>query len=74
MLVLMEEFMKLCGLSSVQGAINDTHLFILKPQRAFVEDYYYHKIGGYNIMAQCVVDYNKKIIDVFVGLPGMLMI
>jgi hypothetical protein len=60
MLVLMEEFMKLCGLPCVQGAINGTHLSILKPQRAFVEDYYYHKTGGYNIMAQCVVDYNKK--------------
>ncbi len=71
MLVLMEEFMKLCALPSV---IIGTHFSILKPQRAFVEDYYYHKTHGYNLMAQCVVDYNKKFIDVFVGLPGMLMI
>ncbi len=63
----MEKFMKLCGLPSVQGAIDGNHLSILKPQRAFVENYYYHQIGGYNIMAQCVVHYNKKFIDVFVG-------
>jgi hypothetical protein len=74
MLVFMEEFMKLCGLCSVQGAINDTHLFILKPQRAFVEDYYYHKIGGYNIMAQCVVDYKKKLLMFLWVFQVMLMI
>jgi hypothetical protein len=69
-LVVMEEFKKWCGLFVVQGAINGIHLFILKPLGVFVEDYYYHKIGGYNIMAKCVVDYSKKNIDVFVRLPS----
>jgi hypothetical protein len=55
MLVFMEEFMKLCQLPNVQGAIDGTHLSIPKPQRAFVENYYYHKIGGYNIMAQLLM-------------------
>jgi hypothetical protein len=54
MLVFMKEFMKLCGLLNVQGTIDYTHLSILKPQHVFAEDYYYHKISGYNIMAQCV--------------------
>jgi hypothetical protein len=70
MLVVMEEFMKLCGLLGVQGVIDSTHLSILKPQDVFIEDYYYHKIGGYNIVAQCVVDSNKNLIDVFMGLLG----
>jgi len=50
MLVLMEGFMKSCGLLSVQGDIDGTHFSILKPRRVFLQDYYYHKIG-YNIMA-----------------------
>jgi hypothetical protein len=71
MLVVMEEFMKLCGLLGVQGVIDDTHLSILKPQGVFIEDSYYHKTSGYNIIvAQCVVDSNKKNIDLFVGLQG----
>jgi hypothetical protein len=37
-LVVMEEFKKWCGLFVLQGAINGTHLFILKLQGVFVED------------------------------------
>jgi hypothetical protein len=43
----MEEFMKLCGLFSVWGDIDGTHLSILKHECVFVEDYYYHKTSGY---------------------------
>ncbi len=35
----------MCGIPSVQGAMNGTHISIVKPQGAFVEEYYYHKIG-----------------------------
>jgi len=52
----------MCGIPSVQGAMNGTHISIVKPQGAFVEDCYYHKIGV-NIMAQFVIDCNK----IFVG-------
>lgn len=48
MLVVMEEFMKLCGLLGLQAIIDDTHLSILKPQGVFIEDYYYHKTSGYS--------------------------
>jgi hypothetical protein len=47
----------MCGIPSVQGAMNGTHISIVKPQGAFVEDCYYHKIGV-NIMAQFVIDCN----------------
>jgi hypothetical protein len=69
-LVVIGEFKKWCGIFVVQGAIDGTHLFILKPPSVFVENYYYHKIGGYNIMAKCVVDYSKKNTNVFVRLPS----
>jgi len=38
------------GLRSVHGTINGMHISISKPNIAFVEDYYYHKIGGYSIV------------------------
>jgi hypothetical protein len=53
----------------VQGAIDGTHISILKPQGGFVEDYYYHNTSNYNIVAQ-VVNRNKKIIDICMGFLG----
>ncbi len=47
----------MCGIPSMQGAMNGTHISLVKPQGAFVEDYYYHKIGV-SIMAQFVIDCN----------------
>lgn len=46
---------------SVQGAIDGTHISILKPQGGFVEDYYYQNTNDYNIVAQ-VVNCNKKLL------------
>jgi hypothetical protein len=40
----------LCGMSSVMGAIDGTHIYIAKPIGAFLEDYYYHKTKGYNML------------------------
>lgn len=54
---------------SVHGAIDCTHVAISKPT-AFVEDYFYFKIGGYSIVAQAVVDCKKRFTSPFVGLPG----
>jgi hypothetical protein len=53
----------------VQGAIDGTHISIVKPS-TYPEDYYYHKVGGYNVIAQAIVDCKKKIIDVYVSLLG----
>jgi hypothetical protein len=54
----------------MQGAIDGTHVSIAKPLRPFVEDYFYHKTCGYNIVAQAIVDSKKRFIDLFVGLHG----
>jgi hypothetical protein len=53
----------------VQGAIDGAHMFIVKPF-TYLEDYYYHKVGGYNVVAQAIVDCKKTIIDVFVSFLG----
>jgi len=47
----------------MHGAISNTHISISKPKLAFVKDYYYHKMGGYLIVAQIVVDVRKRFID-----------
>jgi hypothetical protein len=72
MLVVMEEFMKLCGLLGVQGVIDSTHLSILNLKVFLLKSIIIIINGGYNIVAQCVVDNNKKISDVFVGLLGSI--
>ncbi len=49
-------FKNLCGMPSVMGAIDGTYICIAKPIGVFLEDYYYHKTEGYNIVAHDVVD------------------
>jgi hypothetical protein len=63
----MLDFKAWCGLPSVHGAIDCTHIRISKPKE-FPEDYY--KTGGYTIVAQAVVDSKKQFTQLFVGLPG----
>jgi hypothetical protein len=65
----MLEFKKWCGIPSVHGAIDCTHIGISKPAQ-FPEDYYYFKKGAYSIVAQAVVDCKKQFTSIFVGLPG----
>jgi hypothetical protein len=64
------DFKTWCGLSSMQGAIDGTHVSIAKPLGPFAKDYFYHKRCGYNIVAQAVVDSKKRFIDFFVRLPS----
>jgi len=56
---------------SVQGAIDGTHISIVKSILCH-ENYYYHKLDGYSLVAQVVVDYKKKFTNVFVGFPRNL--
>jgi hypothetical protein len=67
MLIVMHEFKDWCGLPNIHGAIGRTHIAICKPSKPFVEDYYYHKSGGYSVVAQAMVDCNKQFLDLFVG-------
>jgi hypothetical protein len=54
----------------MHGTINNTHISISKPKFAFVKDYYYHKMGGYSIVAQAIVDVRRRFINIYVGLLG----
>ena len=67
----MVAFKDYCGLLGILGAIDGTHFSISKPSH-FAEDYYYFKSNGYSIVYQAVVDHEKRILDLFVGLPGIV--
>jgi hypothetical protein len=55
------------------GVIHGIHICIAKPTSNFSKHYYYHKTKGYNIMAQIVVDNQKRFTDVFVDCMGVWM-
>ncbi len=59
-----------CGMPNVMGAINDTHISITKPFGVYSNDYFFHKIRGYSVVAQMVLDNQKRFMDVYVGLLG----
>jgi hypothetical protein len=52
---------KWCGLPNIQGAINGTHISILKPIILFPKDYYHHKLGDIPLLFRLanVVDCNN---------------
>jgi hypothetical protein len=64
MTIVMNEFKAWCGLPNVHGAINGMHISIVKSSPC-PKNNYYHKISGYNVMAQVVVDCKKLIINFF---------
>jgi hypothetical protein len=66
MTIVTNEFRAWCGLPSVHGAINSMHISIIKS--SCFKNYYYHKINGYSVMAQVVVDCKKMFINFFVNL------
>jgi hypothetical protein len=67
MKLVVDEFQAWFGLPIVQDAIDGTH--IVKPS-TYPKDYYYHKFGGYSVVAQAIINCKKTIIDVSVGLLG----
>lgn len=64
----MEDFKQWCGLLNMQGVTDGTHVLISKPSIPYPQDYYYHNLG-YSMVAQVMVDSNKKFIDIFIGFP-----
>jgi hypothetical protein len=60
MQVVMEEFKQWCGLPSIQGAIDETHISISKPIY-FPKYYFYHKIGGYSIVLMLLLIVKKDL-------------
>ncbi len=74
MWVVMFNFKDCCGMPNMMGAIDGTHISIVKPSSVYYKDYlwkdyFFHKIGKYNVVAQVVVDNQKRFMDVYVGLP-----
>jgi len=63
------DFRRLCGLPSVLGAIDGTHVTISKP-RVGASDYYYFKSGGFIVNCQAVVDSDKRFLNLFLGMLG----
>jgi hypothetical protein len=51
------------------ATIDGIHFSIVKPT-SYVENYYYHKTYGYSIVAQMIINGNKKFTNVFVNLLG----
>jgi hypothetical protein len=60
----MLDFKAWCGMRSVHGAIDCTHIRISK-SKDFPKDYYYYKTGGYTVVAQAVVDSRKQFMQRF---------
>jgi hypothetical protein len=67
MTTIMSWFKSFYNLPNVRGVINGTHFSMSKPIRPFNENYYYHRIGVYNIVCQIVID-KKKHLLIFLGL------
>lgn len=62
------EFETLRGFPQVVGAVDGSHVLILKP-RDSPSDYFNRK-GFYSIIVQAVVDSHCKLIDITIGWPG----
>jgi hypothetical protein len=70
MQAMMTKFKNWCGMPNVMGAIDDIHIAITKAFDVFAKNYYYHKIEGYSIVAQAMVDNQMFFTNVYVGLLG----
>jgi hypothetical protein len=69
LVTVMRDFQDFCGLPSVAGAIDGTHISIRKPYVG-PEDYFNFKSSGDTIQMQAVDDRHKRFLDVAVGMPG----
>lgn len=65
---IIREFELLWGFPKVAGAIDGTHIPILKPKESPSD--YYNRRGFYSIIMQAVVDSRGRFIDVNIGWPG----
>jgi hypothetical protein len=65
----MEIFEQWCGLPNMHKTIGGIHIIIFKLFFS-LQDYYYHTTIEYSIIVQVIVDCNKTLFDVYVGLPN----
>ena len=66
--MIVKEFEVLWGFPQVAGAIDGTHVPILKPKESPSD--YYNRKGFYSVVIQAVVDSRGRFIDVNIGWPG----
>ena len=57
------------GFPQTAGAIDGTHIPILRPSGDSGSDYYNRK-GFYSIVMQALVDYRGIFLDIYLGWPG----
>ena len=62
------EFENLWGFPQVVGAIDGSHIPVLKPKESPSD--YYNRKGFYSILVQAVVDSRGRFLDVTIGWPG----
>jgi len=63
------ELKALCGLLEVVGAIDGTHATISK-SKISPPNFFYFKSTAYTFNYQAVLDSNKRLIDLFLGMSG----
>jgi len=73
MQVVMMDFKNWSSVPSTIDVIDNIHISITKPSRAFIKHYFPHKTWNYSIIEQIVVDNQERFIDVYVGLPRSLI-
>ena len=66
----MEGFETYCGFPQAAGAIDGSHIPILRPDES-ASNYYNHK-GYYSIIMQTMVDFRGLFMDVYIGWPGKM--
>jgi hypothetical protein len=71
MQIVMLDFKNWCKMPNIMGAMDGTHINIAKLPNLFLNDYYYHKTRGYDIIVQVVVDSQKRFLVVLWGCLGM---
>jgi hypothetical protein len=65
----MAKFKNFFGIPSFHKTIDITKIHVQKPQTI---DYFSFKSKGYNMQLQIIVDYHKKIKDIFVEMPDSM--
>ena len=65
---IVEGFERLWGFPQAVGAIDGSHIPILRPRESAAD--YYNRKGFYSVIMQAVVDYRGRFMDVNIGWPG----
>ena len=65
---IVDDFYHWCGFPHTFGAIDGTHIPILRPQQSRLD--YYNRKGYHSILMLAVVDFRGRFLDVNIGWPG----